>query len=416
MALSPRPLYFLSLAAYLTVAGASISGVIQIDRILLRWQVIILLAVFIVLHSRLPVDGSTPAQSHTANLIIAGQTMIVIYLVITTGVGFSFLMLLFILTVTSALYNPLRLTLGWITLFTGFTALRLYQDTGWTSLISDVGLYIGGFLFFGFITNALSVARQTQAQNERLLIELQAKNAQLEEYAQQVETLAALEERNRLAREVHDTLGHRLTSSAVQLEAAQRLAPGNPEKAAELLGVVRQQVREALQELRQTVGRLRAPVDLELSLPQALRRLAGNFQAATGLSVSLEIPETNCEITPAQRLVLYRAAQEGLTNIQRHAQATQAWLRLACGSDELCLELQDNGIGLSPDVPRREGFGLLGLQERSNALGGQVHLATCPDGGAVLIIRLPKFDQMRGIHKENDVQNASLPTDQQGRA
>lgn len=397
---SPRQLFLLNLTAYLTVAGAAVGGVLQLDRILLRWQVVILLALFIALQSRLPADPGTLARRRTANLIIAFQTGIVAYLVGATGVGFSFLMLLFILSVNVALYNPLRYTFIWIAAFTVLTAWDLFQVGGWSGLAREIGLYLGGFLFFGFITNALSVARQAQAENERLLVEVQAMNVQLVEYARQVETLAALEERNRLAREVHDTLGHRLTSSSVQLEAAQRLVPKNPDKAAEMVGVAREQVRAALQELRQTVGRLRAPVELELSLPQALRRLVEDFQSATGLAVSLELADVPGEINPAQRLVLYRAAQEALTNIQRHAGATQAWLSLTFDPDELRLEVRDNGVGLSDAEPGDGGFGLRGLQERASAIGGQVRLAPDPSGGAVLTVSLPVSHAESLIHTE----------------
>ena len=396
---SYRQSFFLNLTAYLTVAGAAIGGVLNVERILLRWQVMILLAIFIVLQSRLPADPGTPARRRNANLIIAAQALIVAYLVTATGVGFSFLMLLFILSVNAALYNPLRYTFIWIGVFTAFTVWYLLLYKGWAGLVGEIGLYLGGFLFFGFITNALNVARQAQAENERLLVEVQAMNSQLVEYARQVETLAALEERNRLAREVHDTLGHRLTSSAVQLEAAQRLVPRDPNKAAEMVGVAREQVRAALQELRQTVGRLRAPVELELSLPQALRRLVEDFQTATGLKVSLEVPDMPFEINPAQRLVLYRAAQEGLTNIQRHAAATQAWLRLDNDPDELRLEVQDNGVGPSGAELANGGFGLRGLQERANAIGGQVSLASHSSGGSVLTVSLPV------IHPEGLIQD-----------
>ncbi len=389
---STRQNFLLSLTAYVTVAGAAVSSVLQIERILLRWQVAILLALFIFLHSRLPGDGGTFVRRRTANLIILAQTLIVAYLVVSTEVGFSFFLLLFILSVNAALFNSLRVTVLWIAGFSAIVAWYLYQEGSWAGLFGDIGLYLGGFLFFGFVTNLLSVARAAQAETERLLVELQASNAQLVEYARQVETLAALEERNRLAREVHDTLGHRLTSSAVQLEAAQRLVSINPEKAAETVGVVRGQVRQALQELRQTVGRLRAPVELDLSLPQALQRLAESFQDATGLSVTLENVDNLDEITPAQRLVLFRAAQEGLTNIQRHAQATQAWLRVAGEPGELRLEVRDNGVGLPNGEPAGAGFGLRGLSERAGALGGQVRLESNPGGGTLLTVSLPVLD------------------------
>jgi two-component system sensor histidine kinase UhpB len=155
-----------------------------------------------------------------------------------------------------------------------------------------------------------------------------------------------------------------------------------------MAGNVRQQVREALQELRQTVGRLREPVEIELSLPQALRRLVSSFQEATGMSIHLHVPETTCPVSPAQRLALYRAAQEGLTNIQRHAHASQVWLRLECRPGQIFLLVEDNGRGLEPSS-EGAGFGLRGLQERAGQLGGEVDLGSRAGGGTVLRVILP---------------------------
>jgi signal transduction histidine kinase len=96
-------------------------------------------------------------------------------------------------------------------------------------------------------------------------------------------------------------------------------------------------------------------------------------------------------MSPAQRLALFRAAQEGLTNLQRHAGASQACLRLVCLSAEIRLELQDNGQGLAPEMPASSiGFGLRGLQERAQALGGEARLENAPGGGAILWMRLPR--------------------------
>lgn len=395
---SPGRYSLLNLTAYLTMLGAAVSAVIQIDRILLRWQVILLVTLFAFLQSRYPQDWlQNPEPRETwflkrssANLLLVGQTLIVVYLLWSTQVSFSFLVLFFISSVSAASFNTQRATFVWIAIFTLIAALYEYFTAGWQGLARETVIFAGGYLFFGFVTNSLRIARQTQAENERLLVELHAKNVQLEEYARQVETLAALEERNRLAREVHDTLGHRLTSSAVQLEAAGRLLPTNPAKSASIIDAVRGQVREALKELRQTVGRLREPVEIELSLPQALRRLGESFSAATGLTVSLELPETLCTITPPQRLALYRTAQEGLTNIERHAQANQAWLRLVCLPDALRIEVDDNGQGLSDAQTDNSGYGLRGLQERAAALGGSVTLGPRPGGGTRLALSVPR--------------------------
>lgn len=387
----------LTLVAYLTLAGVTTAGLWQIDRILLRWLAFGLLVGFGLLQSRLPAEGQSCqllkrwqlSAQFCANLLLAAQTGLVVALIETTGTVFPPIFLLFILSVTALLYNPLRRGLLWLAGFTLLTGWSYFEQQGVRGGLQAMFIFAGGYLLFGVVAHLLTQARLAQRQNALLLGELQAKNRRLETYAAQVETLAAVEERNRLAREMHDTVGHRLTAAAVQLEAAERLATGDPERAAALIGAGRQQVREALQDLRRTVGRLREPVEVELSLPQALRRLAADFQAATGLTVHLELPAVTCEMTPAQRLALYRAAQEGLTNIQRHAAARQAWLRLECSAEQLALHVSDDGRGPAEGAPG-VGFGLRGLRERAAQLRGTVALAERPGGGAILTMQLPR--------------------------
>jgi signal transduction histidine kinase len=378
----------LSVFAYLALAGITAAGMWQIDRILLRWLALGLLVGFGLLHSRLPEQDGSPKSQRLANLIIAAQTGLVLVLIETTRIGFPFIFLFFILSVTVMLYNPLRIGLLWLGGFILLTGWFFYEQEGISGGLQAMAIYAGGYLFFGVVTNALTQARMTQRQNTQLLSELQAKNRQLETYAAQAETLAIVEERNRLAREMHDTIGHRLTAAAVQLEGAERLTAREPERAAAMIGAGRQQVRAALQDLRVTVGRLREPVEIELSLPQALQRLATSFQEATGLVVHLELSDYDCEVTSAQRLALYRTAQEGLTNIQRHAAAHQAWLLLRRSSDRVSLQVMDDGRGLAAGNSS-PGFGLAGLQERAAQLDGTITLADRPGGGAILAIQLP---------------------------
>jgi signal transduction histidine kinase len=187
---------------------------------------------------------------------------------------------------------------------------------------------------------------------------------------------------------MHDTLGHRLTVAAVQLEGAQRLIPRDPERAARMVGTVRDQVREALSELRRTVATLRTPLEADLSLPTALARLATGFEGATGVAVHLTLPQDMPPLPAAHRLALYRAAQEALTNVQRHARARDVWLRLTCQDGAVALLVTDNGVGMPADA-EGAGFGLRGLRERATQLGGQLSLGSRPDGGAHLSLRLP---------------------------
>lgn len=387
--MSRRPLPdTLTLTTYIALVGVTASGLLEIDRILVRWLALFLLVMIGGLQSRYPNLDDIADNQRLANLVLGAQTLLAFGLILVSGGAFSFILLFFILSAYAMLFNPLRLGLGWLALFTLLTGWFIIPVEGWVDGLRDLAVYASGYLLLGVIVNSLSQARLVQRQNTRLVAELQAKNHQLEDYARQVETLAAAEERNRLAREVHDTLGHHLTASAVQLEAMQRLATSDPERVAEMAGAVRSQVREALQELRQTVGRLREPLEIELSLPNALRRLADSFQEATGLPVHLQLPQSICPVTAAQRLALYRAAQEGLTNIQRHAQARHAWLRLECPPGSIMLFVEDDGRGFS-DVENEHGYGLRGLKERASQLGGEVNLGPRSEGGAVLKITLP---------------------------
>jgi signal transduction histidine kinase len=250
-------------------------------------------------------------------------------------------------------------------------------------------LYIGGFAFFGIFANAMCRADAAQRESKALLAELQEAHRQLQDYAEQVEEMAVVEERNRLAREMHDTLGHRLTVASVQLEGAQRLVHSEPERASNMIATVREQVREALRELRGTVARLRTPLEADLRLRSALRRLIRDFEQATGLDIHQALPDDLPSLPDTHRQALYRAAQEALTNVQRHAQASQAWLVLTVDGGAVSLLVGDDGVGFSPDDELTAGFGLRGLRERAGQLGGELYLEPIAGGGAQLFFRLP---------------------------
>jgi signal transduction histidine kinase len=187
---------------------------------------------------------------------------------------------------------------------------------------------------------------------------------------------------------MHDTLGHRLTVASVQLEGAQRLCPTDPERAASMVGTVREQVREALGELRSTVATLRTPIEADLQLRSSLRRLVTHFEEATDIAVHRLLPEVIPDLPSEQRLALYRATQEALTNIQRHAEASQVWLVLTVSDDAITLLVSDDGQGLTFSG-KELGFGLQGMRERAAQLGGDLHLEPRRGGGAQLSFRLP---------------------------
>ncbi|AOS43292.1 Sensor histidine kinase LiaS [Lacunisphaera limnophila] len=255
---------------------------------------------------------------------------------------------------------------------------------GWNSAFSAMISYSAGFAFtiaFTFITTQALAAR---AGSEKLRHELAEANAQLRAQAEQTAELATTRERNRVAREIHDGVGHYLTVIKTQLDAASALLPTQPERAREAVTKAAKLSAEALDDVRHSVGALRTDTGRP-PLPEALRELAGHGDPVPTLTIEGE-PRT---LAPGVEHALYRAAQEGLTNIRKHARATHAQLRLDFRTPHtLRLELADNGIGTGPDADQT-GFGLRGLRERIAVLGGKVESGNRREGGFQLRVEVP---------------------------
>ncbi|WP_249998109.1 sensor histidine kinase [Actinoplanes sp. M2I2] len=197
-----------------------------------------------------------------------------------------------------------------------------------------------------------------------------------------VEALAVLEERNRVARDIHDGLGHALTVVQMQIKAARAVLAAAPERADDLLDKAQHQAEEALREVRRSVGALREQRP-PVPLPEALRALT----EAAGLPTVLDVHGDPRPLRPDAEESLFRAAQEGLTNVGRHAHATRAWLVLDYSPPGVRLEVRDDGAGVIGSTDG--GFGLLGLRERATQLGGRLTLDSAPGDGATLRMELP---------------------------
>jgi signal transduction histidine kinase len=249
------------------------------------------------------------------------------------------------------------------------------------------GVGIAGFLLECGTTITFTYlwisAERFRAATERIATDLAVANRELGAYAIQAEELAEVRERNRLAREIHDSLGHYLTVVRVQLEAALALpevdAKSAVNKAHTLAG-------EGLREIRNSVGTLRAsPLD-QRTLCEALLALVSEHECG-GLKVQIEVLGTERDLSTAVNLTLYRAAQEGLTNVRKHAPGTSPRLTLDFrNNNTIRLMVSDDGPG---SISPAGGFGLLGLRERSALLGGSLCIQTNPNEGFTLTIELP---------------------------
>ena len=267
-------------------------------------------------------------------------------------------------------------------------ALPIYLRYGnWQSSFYFVLTYFTAFVFVIAFVRLTDAAERAQRQAEALAGELAEANNRLAAFAVQAEELATTQERNRLAREIHDNLGHYLTVVHVQINAARALLGQDPARADDALDKAARLSQEGLAAVRQSVSALRDSPLGRRTLPEAVAALADETQAA-GIIAELRVAGAPRPLEPRAELTLYRAAQEGLTNVRKHARASRVDLTLDYDDPAtVSLTIRDNGLGLG--AAEAPGFGLLGLEERARQLGGRLGTDAAPGGGYSLTITLP---------------------------
>lgn len=243
------------------------------------------------------------------------------------------------------------------------------------------------------IENQLKLCRlkhQLQEQNEQLQqkeSDLRRALGQEKSLNRKIEEMAALEERNRIARDIHDELGHALVALNIQLETAIALWDEDAAKSYEFLKESKQLASDALQAVRRSVADMRAdPLNGKL-LETAIASLVQEFQTTSGIepqcSISLTTP-----ISQHLNTVLYRILQEGLTNILKHAHATTVQIGLESSPNGVSLSLWDNGNGFEVG-DNLAGFGLRGMRERVLTSGGHIDVRSRPGQGCQIYVSFP---------------------------
>lgn len=271
------------------------------------------------------------------------------------------------------------------------------QLTGDDSLLSNVVLLIlisPSVAFFIVACAAILEATRRRRESQDLLEELRSSHAELESahlelgrYAARVRELSISEERTRMAREIHDSLGHYLTAISLQLDAAGKTIIKGPERARGQVDKARGLASEALSEVRRSVRALKPLAVEERSGTGAFRALVRSFEG-TGFVVSFGVKGEERELSSERELVLYRALQEGLTNASRYSQAHRVSSLLFFEPEGVRLEVADDGEG-APEGFMEGGFGLSALEERVEALGGSMRAGNAAEGGFLLEVGLP---------------------------
>ncbi|MFC2030847.1 sensor histidine kinase [Chloroflexota bacterium] len=254
----------------------------------------------------------------------------------------------------------------------------------WTVDVSWLVLQAAMMLLVGYVIVTLATVQREQRAALALAYDLQAAaNERLQQYAATVEELTISRERNRLARELHDTLAHSLSAVTVQLEAVRSLWQVDPERARTILDQADETARTGLTEARRALQALRASPLQDLGLVLALRELAESAAERSGASLELDLPtQMEGHLEPIVEQGAYRIAQEALENIVRHAQAGLIAVRFEQRSDVLELSIEDDGLGLDAEAlsPAGEGeegnLGIRGMQERADLIDGQLQISS----------------------------------------
>jgi two-component system, NarL family, sensor kinase len=199
----------------------------------------------------------------------------------------------------------------------------------------------------------------------------------------------AVEERNRLAREIHDTLAQGLTATALQLESADALLDAGSAKAHEPLRRALSLTRSNLEEARRSVLDLRAAPLEGRPLSEALKALVDRWEAETGIGARYRAVNGSRPLPPRVEAALYRICQEALTNVARHAEAERAEIRLVATPDRVRLVVEDDGRGFdAPGVPEGR-HGIVGMRERAQMLGGTLEVRSGSGAGTRIEATVP---------------------------
>jgi signal transduction histidine kinase len=272
------------------------------------------------------------------------------------------------------------------TAFFDFYLLMVVTQSVYIPFWIIMGLVSTRTLSFGIVGYMISTLIANQRKQRA---DLQNANVQLMKQAEALEHLAVTRERNRLAREFHDTLAHTLSGMAVNLEAIKTVVPAEQTEVQEMLDHSLLAARKGLKETRRTLHNLR-PTQLEdLGLCDALAGLLNSAAERAEFKINSRFPGQVLTLLPEVEQAVYRIAQEALENVIRHAEATFINFSLdSLPEDGFCMIIKDNGVGIKPkDLQPSDHYGIQGMRERAESIHAQLSIFTAPEGGTVVELK-----------------------------
>lgn len=324
------------------------------------------------------------------------------YLALQTGLVFlllaepghpDFLANLFpILSMQVILHLRLRIWIAWVglcALITTALLLHTYENETFALVL----IYTAGNIFYGLIARASHRAEAALEQNLDLAQELQEANQKLKSYSKQLEGLVVARERNRLARDLHDSVTQTVFSMTLTIQSARLLLEREPLKVEAQLDRLSQLAHNALSEMQLLISELKPEAANTQGLASSIRSYLRDGHIPENISVELDVRGDQI-LQPAEEQSLYHIVQEALNNIVKHAQTDKIWIRLYM-IEPMWIEVEDKGCGFDLQKAQHSGrVGLFSMRERAEEMGWNFHVRTSPGNGTC--IRVEKLSRKRG--------------------
>jgi len=333
--------------------------------------------------------------------------LVLLYLISLSDMSRVAMFYFYIEIIDMVLYYPVRQSLIIsLLVYCEYVLIRFVRYIKWNyfdfTYFSPV--FYEDALYFAFVFLIMYIAKQQMIQKQMLaqtMLQLEERtrqysetNQKLQETLTRLEEMTTLKERNRIAREIHDTVGHTLTTVLIEIEAGKRLIAKNPAQAVQKLDLAQEQVRKGLNDIRHSVRTLKEGSDL-MSLIPSMQSLIRDTEMHAGVTIAFNY-DADLPLGEAQGKVLFSALQEGLTNGIRHGRCTEFGISLRKQEDAIVFTIRDNGRGCQKVVP---GFGLNAMEERVRGLGGRLGIETAEGRGFSVTITLPAIKE--GLDGEN---------------
>ncbi len=348
------------------------------------WLLSAILLIYGVLLGLQPV--MTGGSSIRAHLYLGVQSALVIGAMLLYF-ELDFFALLFLPLGGQAMFLfPRKTALTWITVFGFLIMIGQAIQFGLPAGLPFSFLYLAGLLFVASFSTLMLRANEARLQSDRLLGELQQAHRQLQEYAGQAEELATARERNRLARELHDSVAQTLYGLTLQAEAASRkLTAGQTREVAEYLSEIRDSSQQTLKETRLLIFELRPSIFEQEGLVAALRARLESVESRSGLKTQINLQEVG-RLTNGIESGLYGISNEVLNNILKHAHASEVAVSLEKQPGKIVLQINDNGIGFDlASAEHHGGLGLKGMRERAEQISGDLRIESGENGTQVIV-------------------------------